>query len=84
MVKACNLWGIPHFPYIGHCLHLVAGPFFLEKKKQAPSTDTSTTLINGNEMGVTEDSERAKKKELTTTGTERQMKTTATERRMMT
>ena len=33
MVKACKDWGVPHFPCIGHSLHLVVGPFLLEKKK---------------------------------------------------
>ena len=35
MVKACVDWGIPHFPCIGHSLHLVVGPFLLEKKKKS-------------------------------------------------
>jgi len=32
MVKACKDWKIPHFPCIGHSLHLLVGPFLLEKK----------------------------------------------------
>ena len=32
MVKACRDWKIPHFPCIGHSLHLLVGPFLLEKK----------------------------------------------------
>ena len=41
MVKACEDWGIPHFPCIGHSLHLVVGPFLLEKKDK----DKSTTAV---------------------------------------
>jgi hypothetical protein len=33
MVKACTDWGIPHFPCIGHSLHLVVGPFLILSKK---------------------------------------------------
>ena len=35
MVKACVDWGIPHFPCIGHSLHLVVSPFLLQKKKKS-------------------------------------------------
>jgi hypothetical protein len=34
MVKACTNWGIPHFPCIGHSLHLVVGPFLILSKKK--------------------------------------------------
>ncbi|TYZ68157.1 hypothetical protein PybrP1_005108 [[Pythium] brassicae (nom. inval.)] len=32
MVKACDDWGVAHFGCIGHCLHLVVGPFLLERR----------------------------------------------------
>jgi len=32
-VKACNDLGIRHFGCIGHSIHLVIGPFVIEKKK---------------------------------------------------
>jgi hypothetical protein len=48
MVKACQDWGIPHFPCIGHSLHLVVGPFLLQKKEK--STTNATEEANGVEM----------------------------------
>jgi len=34
MVKACEDWQTPHFPCIVQSLHLVIGPFLIEKKKK--------------------------------------------------
>jgi hypothetical protein len=48
MVKACQDWGIPHFPCIGHSLHLVFGPFLLQKKEK--STTNTTEEDNDVEM----------------------------------
>jgi len=48
MVKACQDWGVPHFPCIGHSLHLVVGPFLLQKKEK--STTNATEEDNGVEM----------------------------------
>ena len=39
MVNACKRWGVSHFPCIGHSLHLVVGPFLLEKKKNTNGSD---------------------------------------------
>lgn len=33
IVKACKDWNIPHFPCIGHSLHLIVGPFLAGKKR---------------------------------------------------
>ena len=38
-VKACNNLGIRHFGCIGHSIHIVIGPFVLEKKKRKPAID---------------------------------------------
>jgi len=35
MVKACKDWEIPHFPCIGHSLHLKVGPFLIEKRNKS-------------------------------------------------
>jgi hypothetical protein len=48
MVKACQDWGIPHFPCIGHSLHLAVGPFLLQKKEK--SATNATEKDNGVEM----------------------------------
>ena len=34
MVKACTDWEIPHFPCVGHCLHLIVGPLLVEGKNK--------------------------------------------------
>jgi hypothetical protein len=34
MVNAGTDWGIPHFPCVGHCLHLIVGPLLVEEKKK--------------------------------------------------
>lgn len=39
MVAACRMWKISHFPCIGHSLHLVVGPFLVEKKKQGTKAE---------------------------------------------
>ena len=31
-VRACKDWGIRHFGCIGHSIHLVVGPFVIEKR----------------------------------------------------
>jgi hypothetical protein len=43
-IKACCNWGITHFGFIGHTLHLIVGAFFVQKR----GTDTS---INDNDNG---------------------------------
>ena len=67
MVKACNDWclshnpdlDMPHFPCIGHSLHLVVGPFLLEKKKKSNESDLSKMEVQdsydknvANESGI--------------------------------
>lgn len=56
MVKACEDWGITHFPCIGHSLHLVVGPFLLVPKTRKDSGDNDGVTINENdESGLVED-----------------------------
>ena len=42
-IKACNEWGINSFGCIGHTLHLIVGPLFLQKKN---STNEESTCDN--------------------------------------
>ena len=65
MVKACNDWrlshnpelGVPHFPCIGHSLHLVVGPFLLEKKKKSNESDISKIKVqDSNDKNVANES----------------------------
>ena len=53
MVKACEDWGVAHFPCIGHSLHLVVGPFLLIPKKKseenARNENESSDLMHDDE-----------------------------------
>ena len=50
MVKACKDWGIKHFSYIGHSLHLVVRLFLLVPKKQKDSRGgNNDAMINKND-----------------------------------
>ena len=42
-IKACDEWGIESFGCIGHTLHLIVGPLFVQKKN---STDEESTSDN--------------------------------------
>ena len=55
MVKACEDWGIDHFPCIGHSLHLVVGPFLLEKKKTTLSSEDDDEQDEANDECTTDD-----------------------------
>lgn len=56
MVKACEDWGVPHFPCIGHSLHLVVGPFLLipKKKKEANHVEKDDDAEKDDENNVSE------------------------------
>lgn len=50
MVKACEDWGVSHFPCIGHSLHLVVGPFLLVPKKKKDLSVEKDDEINVTEL----------------------------------
>lgn len=59
MVKACEDWGIPHFGCIGHCLHLIVGPFLLETKSVEATTDqqfAGSSMADSNDIDEEDDS----------------------------
>jgi hypothetical protein len=41
-VKACQQLKIQHFGCIGHFIHLVLGPFFIERPKEMAGTNDSS------------------------------------------
>ena len=50
-IKACEDMEVPHFGCIGHSLHLVVGPFLLEKKK---AQDTQESMVDDDDDDIAE------------------------------
>eukprot|EP00957_Ditylum_brightwellii_P198044 15088831-Ditylum_brightwellii.AAC.1 len=49
MVKACCDWRVENSPCINHSLHLVVGPFLLQKKDKLTASSTAgTNAADGN------------------------------------
>jgi len=46
-IKACHDWGIPHFGSIGHTLHLIVSPLFVQKKVHVQAPMMMTMAIWG-------------------------------------
>jgi hypothetical protein len=42
VLKACRDWGIPHFGCIGHTLHLIVGPLFVQNSHESMEIITDT------------------------------------------
>ena len=50
-IRACDIWQIPHFGCIGHTLHLIVGPLFVDKN----STNDNKTDKSTNETTLEEE-----------------------------
>ena len=50
-IRACDIWQIPHFGYIGHTLHLIVGPLFFCKN----NTDDNKTNKSTNKTTLEEE-----------------------------
>jgi hypothetical protein len=48
VLKACRDWGIPHFGCIGHTLHLIVGPLFVQNSHESMEiiTDTDESTLD--------------------------------------
>ena len=55
VIKACRDWGIEHFGCIGHTLHLIVGPLFIETRTSRDAEQTLNATSDENLLDDTVD-----------------------------